>query len=151
MAIVFEMWVETGDSKEDAINIQNYFKEIMIIKTELGEYPIEVYQCGINGSMITVDGIPTRGEYSKEIAQELSLIGHEYYRHLKDAPEFRFALVGYDVDGYYEIEDFIEYPTNLTLSPGIVIREDFYELAGSPGNFVEFRPKYVWNPYQGMT
>lgn len=150
MAIIFEMWVETGESKEDAINIQNYFKEVGIIKTELGEYPIRTYHATLKGSMITVEGIPTRGQYSKEIAIELTLIGFQYYRHLKDAPVFRFALVGYDVDGAYELEDFIKDPTDLIDVPGIVIRKDLYEIIGSPGNLVEFRPDYVWTPYEGM-
>jgi len=151
MAIVFELWVDTGDSKEDAINIRNYFNEISIIKTKFGEHPIWTSQCGLTGSMITVDGITRIGEYTEEEGLELSLIGHEYYRLLKNAPEFRFALVGFDVDGYYEFEDFVEDPTNLTIMSGIVIRKDLYEKVGSPGNFYEFRPNYVWTPYHGLS
>lgn len=149
MAIVYELWVETGESTEARLKIQNYFESVQIIETKMGKYPIWVHQCGYKGTMITVDDISTTGPNSIEEEKEMSLIGYEFYKHLLNAPDFRYALTGFDIDGCFEMEELEEDPSNLLIKTGVVIQKELYKKVGSPGAFVEFREGYVWSPYNG--
>lgn len=147
--MTYELWIETANSKEMLQEIQNYFKEIGVIKTEMGEYPISVNHYCLTSTTITVKGISRTGISSKKDEKEMSLIGYEFYKLLRNAPEFRYALTGCDISGCFELEELEEDPSYLLIKPGVVIQKELYERLGAPGNFEEFRQEYVWSCYNG--
>ena len=73
----------------------------------------------------------------------------QFYVLLKNAPEFRYALTGIEVDGWREMFELEQDPNDILLIKGFVIRKDVYELLGSPGKMPEFKTDYFWNPYEG--
>lgn len=143
MAWIFSMWIET-ESKEQGKAIKAHFNGHSIIANKK-EYTISA---DISG-MISVGGISQSGINSQADADEMSSIGFEFYKLLKDAPTFRYAVTGVEVDGWMEMEELQEYPEDILLIKGLVIRKDIFEKLGSPGEMVEFKPGYLWTPYEG--
>lgn len=143
MAWIYSMWVET-ETKELGKAIKDYFNN-RIVKSNGREYRISAYE----GGMVTVDGISRIGITSKADADEMTLIGFEFYKLLKGAPEYRYALTGVEVDGWREMKELEEDPNDILLISGFVIRKDIYEKLGSPGELSEFNSRYLWTPYEG--
>lgn len=143
MAWIYSMWIET-ETEELGKAIKDYFNN-HVIKSNGKKYKISAYESG----MVTVDGISRIGITSKADADEMTLIGFEFYKLLKKAPEYRYALTGVEVDGWREMSELEEDPNDILLISGFVIRKDIYEKLGSPGELSEFNSKYLWNPYEG--
>ena len=143
MAWIYSMWVET-ETEELGKAIKDYFNN-RIIKCNEKKYKISAYE----GGMVTVDGISRIGITSKSDADEMTLIGFEFYKVLKEAPEYRYALTGVEVDGWREMSELEENPNDILLISGFVIRKDIYEKLGSPGELSEFNSRYLWAPYEG--
>ena len=151
MAWIYSMWIESGESEEQGNNIRDYFSSIKEIETTIGKYPIYAGKSGPTGSMITVDGISRIGINSEKDSIEMSLIGNELYKNLRQAPDFRYALTGVEVDGWIFMDELIKDPNDIAEAKGFVIRKDIYNSVGSPGEFVEFSHNYMWLPYEGET
>ncbi len=149
MAWTFQIWIESGNNEESGIAIRNYFESQKEIVTEIGKYQIIAHQSGETGSMITVDGISQTGIDSELEKNKMSLIGNQFYVLLKNAPEFRYALTGIEVDGWREMSELVEEPNDILLIKGFVIRKDIYKLLGYPGEMSEFKTDYLWTPYEG--
>jgi hypothetical protein len=143
MAWIYSMWIDT-ETNLQSNSITEYFKDKDILANGK-KYKVKVYQNG----MITVDGISQIGITSKKDADEMTAIGHELYKLLKLAPEFRFAITGVEVDGWRSMQELEENPEDILITSGIVIREDIYKKLGSLGEFIEFKDNYVWTPYSG--
>ncbi len=72
------------------------------------------------------------------------------YQHLRSANDFRYALVGVEVDEfryYHELLD-MDSLTDIPFN-GLVVSEEIYEYLNQPPGFVPFKPKYFWKPYKG--
>lgn len=143
MAVIYSMWIET-ENKSKGKAIKDFF-ENKKISVNGKNYVILAYE----GGMITVDGISRVGIRSKADAEEMTSIGFEFYNLLMDAPEYRYALAGLEVDGWRWMSDLEEEPNDLFIASGVVIRKDIYAKIGSPGEMFEFTSNYVWTPYTG--
>ena len=143
MAWIYSMWIET-ESEEQGIAIKDYFNKHTVIANGK-EYTI----CAYEGGMVTVDGISRIGITSKSDAEEMTSIGFEFYNLLKQAPRYRYALTGVEVDGWRDIDELKEDPNDILLISGFVIRKDIYEKLGSPGEMSEFNNEYLWTQYEG--
>lgn len=142
MAWIFSMWIEAETQPQRAA-IKAYF-EGRVIEACGKQFPIVTFE----GGMITVEGISQIGITSQADALEMTAIGHELYRLLQDAPQFRYALTGVEVDSWREMHELEEDPRDMLIS-GCVIHKDIYEHLGSPGEMVKFHGDYVWQPYEG--
>ncbi|MHA7060274.1 hypothetical protein ACWGOQ_0023860 [Aquimarina sp. M1] len=143
MAWIYSMWIET-ESEKQGIAVKDYFNK-NTVKANGEEYTIRAYQVG----MVTVNGISQIGITSKSDAEEMTSIGFEFYKLLKEAPKYRYALTGVEVDGWREMSELEEDPNDILLISGFVIRKDIYQKLGSPGELCEFNSKYLWTPYEG--
>ena len=146
MALIFEMWIE---SKENGEEIRNYFSSKINVYANRKQYKIKAYKSGKTGSMITVDNISQTGIHSKNDAEEMTEIGFQFYEYLKNAPNFRYALVGVEVDGWREIEELIDAPNDIKTMKGFVINEKIYSQIKCTVKMEEFRKDYLWLPYKG--
>ena len=74
-------------------------------------------------------------------------IGFSLYEHLKSAPPFRYAIVGWEVDGFREASEFDS--DDLQTLNGLVLSEEFCERLDCKSKLEVFAPKYYWRPYLG--
>lgn len=142
------MCIETEKNEEE---IRNYFssKKKLIINKKV--FPIIIYPCGNNEVMITVDGISRSGITSKEDASILTEIGFAFYKLLENAPDFRYALIGVEVDGWRSFDELVEFPNDFDGLKGFVINKAMYNQIHSTVKMKDFKNKYLWIPYEGET
>jgi hypothetical protein len=144
MAWIFSLWVAFDDDFQKNKTIE-YFQDKIIYGNDDKVYMVEASDSG----MITVPGISNSGIGSQKDADEMSFIGFELLRLLKSAPDFAYALVGIEVDGFAdrkELLDDIDYYMGIA---GIIISEKLYHEANAKYPLESFRNGYLWNPYQG--
>jgi hypothetical protein len=78
-----------------------------------------------------------------------SEIGFLLYEHLKSAPPFRYAIVGWEVDGFREAGEFDS--EDLQTLNGLVLSQEFCERLDCQSKLEPFAPNYYWRPYRGET
>ncbi|MBK8499477.1 MAG: hypothetical protein IPL52_11850 [Flavobacteriales bacterium] len=137
------MWIET-DGELQGRSIVKYF-DGRIIHVDGKEYTIRAYM----GGMVTVDGISHYGVTSQQDADEMTAIGFELYGLLRNAPAFRYAITGVEVDGSVTLSELYEDPEYWLGYKGFVIRKDIYQKTGSTRPMAQFGTDYVWTPYEG--
>jgi len=96
--------------------------------------------CGISTLQETLDATET---------------GIFLYHKLLDAPDFRFAHVGFDAyktTSEYLFESVFTYADgNRWIEFECVVNEHFYNQLGCPASMEDFRKGYKWRRYQGET
>jgi len=98
----------------------------------------------------SVTGIPGQDNPALVAKERLSEIGNLLYSHLRHAPTFRYALAGIETSEFRYFSELDDDLARLAF-PGLVISCDIWRRLGRPAVFEEFRPGYVWRPYQGET
>lgn len=148
MAVIFQIWIE---SEENGLKIRDYFSAKNKIVVNQKHYKIKTWSSGKTGSMITVDGISNIGIQSTSEAKEMTEIGFQFYALLKNAPDFRYALTGVEVDGWLEMEDLHKKPNSIETISGLVINKKIYEQIKCTSKMEAFKENYLWIPYTGET
>lgn len=78
----------------------------------------------------------------------MTALGILFYQHLRSAPEFRYALVGVEVDEFRTYSELLADFSELSV-PGLVLAiEVGLEMDLSSG-YCPFSPGYIWQPYAG--
>ncbi|HNB73233.1 MAG TPA: hypothetical protein PLB32_22045 [Acidobacteriota bacterium] len=151
MAWIFELAAEFGTDREAAARFLNHFSTLQwmwsdgstswIVPAEhcrfQGEY--QRWWCRIVPENLSRSGWGTDAENLKMIEAGIDL-----YWHLLSAPDFRFALVGVEVEDALTWEDIV----NGYICPGLVINEALWNAASHPGRFSVFKPGYFWQPFR---
>ena len=145
MAWIFSLWIEAEKSSEKKA-IKEYFDERKIFVNDK-EYTISAYESG----MITVDGISRIGITSKSDVDEMTSIGNRLYELLRNAPKFRYAMTGTEVDGFADIDELTDDPEFYLKFKGIVIDENLYKAINGRRKMKTFSEGYLWTPYEGET
>lgn len=93
-------------------------------------------------------------------AIEVSELGFRLYKHLKLAPQFRFALFGCEVEEFRlyselanDVATYRDGRTEFNNHPGfsgLVLSHELWEELGKPIAFPPFTDKYRWRPYAGQ-
>jgi hypothetical protein len=143
MAWIFSLWVEAEKDFEKKA-IKEYFNKRKI-STNDKEYAVSAYESG----MITVDRISEIGITSQSDADEMTSIGFEFYALLKNAPDFRYAMAGLEVDGFATIKELMDDAEFYLKFKGFVIKKDLYETINGKKNMEIFSENHYWNPYEG--
>ncbi|MBA4121319.1 MAG: hypothetical protein H0X72_02500 [Acidobacteria bacterium] len=99
----------------------------------------------VNPTGIIVSGVDWKPELCK--TERTSEAGFLLYEHLKYAPPFRYAIVGWEVDGFRESSEFDV--NDLQNLDGLVLSQEFCERLDCFSTFEPFAPKYYWRPYHG--
>ncbi len=155
MALYFMLSVECGSQRADAESIAQHFADLTL--TLRDGHPVDCTS-GINSDrsenwwvIITLKGINFGSPYGSNHAltdmQHTSEIGWMLYEHLKTAPPFRYAVVGWETEHFLEYPELTEHP--LDIMKGMVIAESLAQTLGVSAIFEPFAPGFVWNPYQG--
>ncbi|MEV6905561.1 hypothetical protein [Amycolatopsis sp. NPDC051071] len=80
----------------------------------------------------------------------MTAVGHLLYERLRSAPPlYRYALAGVETDLFRTYDDFFQRNEDLSIFPGLVVREEIWSGTGESAVFVPFGPGYRWMPYPG--
>lgn len=139
------MWVEAKKDLERK-RVKEFFDGKKIYANQR-EYTIIAYDSGL----ITADGISRSGINSQHDADEMTGIGFEFYELLKNAPTFRYALTGVEVDGFAYYEELVDDPEFHLKIKGFVIQKELYAQINGKRKMVSFSEGYLWTPYEGET
>lgn len=150
MGIIYNLWIDVDNSKQEAEKLLAYFSDCSVLKIKEKAYKIKTYNQG-GDVVITADEISQSGPYSKQIANELSSVGFALLHLLKNqrVAKYRFSLIGCDVEQSRELEDFKDEPEDYYLK-GATIHKDLFKSIGSPKEFESFNEEYYWKPYDGI-
>lgn len=147
MALIFSIYIETGNLEQTKA-IEQHFLSNKSIEWNDKEYQLESFSA-TNGIAITPKGISTTGIDTKEQCVEMSELGFKLYEILRTAPEFRFALVGIEVDDFVEFKDLVKEPTINLNWKGLVINNSIKNSSELYPNYKKFSPTHCWMPYEG--
>lgn len=91
------------------------------------------------------------GVESYEHAARLSECGIDLAAKLVTSPEFVFARIGIEVDGYTRADFVSEFQENgkSWVPEGTIICKSLWEEIGKPADLCHFREGYYWNKYTG--
>jgi hypothetical protein len=150
----FSLASECGESEADAAKFCQHFQGSILNLDDGSSFECrgDIFQdlddnwwCRVCPQGISLTGINT-----PETAYLMTEIGISLYRLLQSAPDFRFALVGVEVDEFRTYTELIEDRELLAvLFPGLVLANPVWKLIGSPGSFRKFAGDYVWQSYGG--
>ena len=118
MAIYYFLSVECGPSEDSSLRVEEYFNnktldlsdgtevslQISNGKDKTGNYWVEVIPEGVNYGSPGGSDYRLVDYFTGEITQKL-------YELLKNAPPYRYALAGYEVEFFllfYELEEYLE-------------------------------------------
>lgn len=95
-----------------------------------------------------------RGIESLQEALEATEAGIFLYHHLRSAPDFKFAYIGWNADASTSLdltEDVTAWKDGRLGWPGCecVLNDELYKELGSPVPFWQFRKGYWWQKYSG--
>lgn len=149
MGCFFNLFVETGFSKKDCETIKDYFVSINQLKTPIETYAIQVDKLakdfGITVSIKETGYTGLEREGEKEIA---TAVGYQFFELLKNAPNFRYAMVGVEAGEWVDYQDILDVDFDGYLpSHGIVLSNELAVRIDE--RFVPFKDGYSWIPYKG--
>jgi len=154
MAWVFSLSAECGDLRESAERFTDYFQNLTLKFADGLEIPCSANVFGggasswwslVNPKGIIAGGVDCRVELCK--AERSSEAGFLLYEHLKFAPSFRYAIVGWEVDGFADAEELNS--ADLQTLDGLVLSQEFCERLNCFSTFEPFTSNYFWLPYRG--
>jgi hypothetical protein len=155
MAIIFELWVESGTETE----CNQLIKHFDGLKADLLTGRSVSFRASHAYSLETAMSVwsPDLHEGGKggglESVLEMSVAGLRLYHHLKMGPPFRFARAGFEA-GLVRMEDLGHYlapmqPGECRLEIECVLDDALYRQMGSPKFCYPFRDGYWWTRYRG--
>ena len=102
MALLFELAIEFGKNKSIADKAVNHFQGYICklsdgLESIFKTYRVEDFE-GNSWLCIYPSGLSTSGICSEKDARQMSEVGEHLYNLLKTAPEFRYAIVGVEVE-----------------------------------------------------
>lgn len=149
MGMFFNLYVETGKNPADFEAMMDYFQTIRTMTSTLGIHQLHVYpNHKRTGIVVAVPETGHTGLFdnpSKEIA---TIVGHQFYQLLLQAPRFHCAMVGLEAGDWFDDQSILDPDFDGYLPDhGLVLNKDLN--LNIAGNFVDFKDGYAWIPYEG--
>ncbi len=95
------------------------------------------------------DGVSDTGIEAPDSAYLMTKLGIALYQRLRSAPDFRYAIVGLEVDEFRTYSELIEEAPAALSFPGLVLSDAVWQSMRSPSTLRPFSPGYFWQPYEG--
>jgi hypothetical protein len=93
-------------------------------------------------------GLSQIGADAPDAAYQMTELGIALYQRLRNAPAFRYAIVGVEVDEFRTYGELCE-ATSLGQFKGLVLSESIDPAIAHRSAFRQFSPGYLWVPYEG--
>ncbi len=151
MALIFSLSAECGEEDAEAARFLEYFtgRDITVDgKKQRLDAALFADAEENNWVRVVPAGLGGSGPVSDESAAAMTAAGHALLELLKDAPDFRFAFVGVEVDELLTYSLLKRELVDMDIR-GVVLNNAMWENIGKPDVFVSFRAGYVWRPYEG--
>jgi hypothetical protein len=150
VAWIFSLSADCGEHKRDAVEFARYFEGCAFTINGGSTHTCTSRVFGGEGgwwAMVCPDGVSRSGVVEGSEEQKLmTALAMMLYETLRDAPAFRFAMVGIEVDGFRTYEELDQDIVNLDFA-GLVLSEPVWVQLGSPDVFIRFADGYVWRPF----
>ncbi|MDX2256318.1 MAG: hypothetical protein NW214_12450 [Pseudanabaenaceae cyanobacterium bins.39] len=152
MAWIFSLSAECGAVENNAHKFATHFERTSFLlsngcqcqcHTDIFQDIEENWWCRVSPSNLSEVGID-----SPESAYLMTELGILLYQSLRFATNFRYALVGVEVDEFRTYSELIEESSKLSIS-GLVLAKAIQNDLGVLSMFQPFSPNYVWQPYAG--
>ncbi|WP_009630593.1 hypothetical protein [Synechocystis sp. PCC 7509] len=152
MAWIFSLSAECGAEESSAHKFARHFEGIswLLSNNHHCQCHTDIFQdieknwwCRVSPSNLSEVGIDSPG--SAYLMTELGIL---LYQSLRFAPQFRYALVGVEVDEFRTYSELIEELHSLSI-PGLVLAKSLKQELEIPPMFRAFSSNYVWQPYEG--
>lgn len=154
MAWVFSLSAECGNVRESAESFTTFFQGLVLTLSDGVEVICQanVFSSGKGWwSLVNPSGVIISGgnETNYELCKAIRAteIGYLLYEQLKSAPPFRYAIVGWEVDGFRD-ENELDADDLETLS-GLVLSQEICEKLNGQSKLQPFAVGYYWQPYKG--
>jgi hypothetical protein len=149
MGLFFNLFVETGNNEKDNKELKQYFLSKGKIVTKLGPYNLNVESLynnfGITVSVKETGWTGLEGPNEKEIATQ---VGYQFYELLKDAPKFRYAMVGVEAGEWVDFQNIQDVNFDGYIRDhGLVLNDELSSISKTP--LTTFKKGYSWIPYLG--
>lgn len=149
MALLFEIVIEHGIHKGHAETAVQHFqgRQYTLSDGLLTTISALVYQdLELNWWCFAwPSGLSTSGVCNDKDTRQMNEMANHLYSLLRTAPDFRYALVGIEVEEFRNYSE-IKGLDDLDLD-GVVISEAIWKQIGKPSHFIPFRPGYFWIPF----
>ncbi|MGK7874472.1 MAG: hypothetical protein AB4426_14540 [Xenococcaceae cyanobacterium] len=152
MAWVFSLSAECGSEQKAAERFSKHFEDVSWVlssgaqsqcRTKAFQDIDENWWCQVCPSSVSEIGIE-----APDSAYLMTELGILLYQHLRLAPDFRYALVGVEVDEFRTYSELLDESPNFSF-PGLVLSNATWQTMASPSTFRPFSSGYVWQPYEG--
>jgi len=160
VAYTFSLSAECGSNQQDAEHFAGHFRghsmELITGKVSTLHATVHCDEESNWWAVIEPDKVSRSGVATLDDAVELSELGFRLYALLMSAPDYRFALVGVEVDDSNTYEELLgqvaTYSSGKRIVPnfeGLVLSNELWQEMGRPLAFFPFGERYRWNPYRG--
>ena len=149
MGLFFNLFIESGRNEERNENLKMYFLSIGKVTTQFGTYKMKVGSVENNiGITVSVDETGWTGLQRYDEREIATQVGKEFYKLLKDAPEFRYAMVGVEAGEWVEGQDILDKNFDGYLPEhGLVLNNELAKIVKK--QLIPFKEGYLWIPYEG--
>ena len=150
MAWIFSLSAECGPQKEVAEEFARYFDGFTVTLADGSRFTCwsgttrNDDECW--WATICPDGVTRSGIGDEQERRQLTEIGFVLYERLRNAPPFRFALVGVEVEHWRQFSE-LDDDVVTRDSNGLVLSDSVWRHLGSPKVFVPFAHGYRWRPF----
>jgi len=156
MAINFGLWAECKDEESTQLLARHFtgLEDTLLNGRTIG-WAVEVFRPPVDplGVDVETGGVSCYGVRTVQDVLDATEAGLHLYKHLKDAPAFRFARVGWQPASLTmdDLPDYVEQwaTGERRLLVECVIDEELYRQLGSPIFCYPFRDGYWWTRYSG--
>ncbi len=150
MAWIFSLSAECGTDKSRADAFAAFFDGFTVTDHREVSHKCLLRTYDDDGwwTMVSPEGVSTSGVNCEEDRLQMNAMAQQFYSALRSAPEFRYALVGVEVDSFRSATELDE---DLASSPhfkGLVISEAIWSHLGRPAIFHPFRSGFYWREFE---
>lgn len=157
MAFLFELAADCGNSRDRALAFGEHFDGLECTLTDGTSLRCkstagDAWQCDDKSwwCRVVPEGASWTGQATTVSSPEmLAELARLLYERLKSYSDFRYARVGWEIEGLLDEDDWIRFRKNISsLPPGIVIGRELWLEIGAPQGLHAFGSETFWNPLQ---
>jgi len=153
MGGIFSLSAESGSSRKAAEQFAKHFHsrswrlscgveskcDAGVFQDNENNWWVRVYPSGVS-----------LGINTPQDAYQMTELGIFLYQHLWYAPDFRYALVGLEVEEFRTYSELMSTNSHVDLDfPGLVLHKKLWQQMIYPPGFQIFALNYFWKPYEG--
>ncbi|MFX0072039.1 MAG: tetratricopeptide repeat protein [Candidatus Hermodarchaeota archaeon] len=157
MAVYYFLVVECGPNEESSLIVYEYFKDKILTLSDGSKVPLMGSSIQDETNNWWVNILPERVSYGSPMGSNYRLVDYftgeitrELYSLLKNAPPFRYALAGFEIEFFIlfkELEECVEDGCY----EGLILSKQVWKDFGRNQLFKQFSKNYMWHPFSELS